>query len=518
MPALAYKPQSRTADPSAWGELSSADQDAVLEYLSRGTPGEGTHYATTPTEISEFQALEDAAAEAREAAPLADLVAGSGAAAQGAKFLPTLAELAPWQIATGGLATFGIGFLIGDTVNRYWLHIGGRGLDNPVPAGSWAVSGYHVFWQPGGPMYEAPAPQDLPAGVYLYHDGNWSYSEAFSDDNPPPRNAPPAPLEGDRYPWVETHGNWDVNGNYLSSSHEYFVRLEPGDPGTTIDQPPRPATPSDDGRVIPWSPPADPASDLADAYKSGPLHGFRKWVCHVLGHGCADPFRSYTVPQCLPTDTYSDCVQRLNDEGLTVHHSRTVIDAHAHLEQAPGTVLKTEPAAGTDVRDDTDVEVALNPDPLPDPADLSSDEHCEEGSPSYGGPVSANDGHAFDIITPPTVSSSTFSTQRGDTNLRRGTVSDPDSEGGYPGWGLAHIIAGHGWASGDDRRTRVAFASGQYERNQRPNIDGWIVIGPTYPGDGGVQCQRLVVVEYGTRSGEPAPKGIITSYGRSLIG
>jgi hypothetical protein len=94
MPALAYKPQSRTADPSAWGELSTADQNAVLEYVSRGTPGEAAHYATTPTELAEVQALEDAAAAAREAAPLADLVAGSGAAAQGAKFLPSLAELA----------------------------------------------------------------------------------------------------------------------------------------------------------------------------------------------------------------------------------------------------------------------------------------------------------------------------------------------------------------------------------------------------------------------------------------
>jgi hypothetical protein len=101
MPALAYKPQSRTADPSAWGELSTADQNAVLEYVSRGTPGEATHYATTPTELAEVQALEDAAAAAREAAPLADLVAGSGAAAQGAKLLPGLAELAPWNIAAG---------------------------------------------------------------------------------------------------------------------------------------------------------------------------------------------------------------------------------------------------------------------------------------------------------------------------------------------------------------------------------------------------------------------------------
>jgi hypothetical protein len=33
-----------------------------------------------------------------------------------------------------------------------------------------------------------------------------------------------------------------------------------------------------------------------------------------------------------------------------------------------------------------------------------------------------------------------------------------------------------------------------------------------------VECERVVIVEYGTFSGEPAPKGIITSYGRSLIG
>jgi hypothetical protein len=157
-------------------------------------------------------------------------------------------------------------------------------------------------------MYSPPAPQNLPAGVYLYHDGNLSYSEAFSDDDPAPRNAPPAPLEGDRYPWVETHGNWDVDGQFHSSFNDYFVRLEPGDPGTTIDQPPRPATPQDDGRVVPWSPPADPASNLASAYGSGPLHGFRKWVCHVLGHGCADPFRATPCRSAYrPTPTTAAC-------------------------------------------------------------------------------------------------------------------------------------------------------------------------------------------------------------------
>jgi hypothetical protein len=201
-------------------------------------------------------------------------VAGSGAAAQGAKFLPSLAELAPWNIAAGAGAAFGIGFLIGDTANRYWLHIGGVGLTNTAPAGAWATSGYHVQWLPAVCIYDPPAPQDTPAGLYLYHDGNWSYGWSFSDDDPHPRDVPPAPMEGYRYPWLETHGNFDADGNYLATSNEYFVRLEPGDPGTTIDQPPRPATPQDDGRVIPWSPPADPASDLASAYGSGPLHGF----------------------------------------------------------------------------------------------------------------------------------------------------------------------------------------------------------------------------------------------------
>jgi hypothetical protein len=522
-PALAYKPQPRVADPSAWTELSPTDQHALLEYLSRGTPVEGTHYATTPAEMAEVQALEDAVAAVTEAQPTADLIAGSGAAAQGAKFLPTLAELAPWQIAAGAAASFGIGFLIGDTANRYWLHIGGVGLENPQPAGWAAVSGYHVWWHPGGPIFSPPAPQDLPAGLYLYHEGNSSNSEAFSDDDPHPYNAPPSPAEGDRHEWLETHGGFDIEGNFLSAPREYFVRLEPGDPGTTIDQPPRPATSQDTGRTVPWVAPADPATELSTAYGSGPLNGFRKWVCYALGHGCANPFRTYIVPHCPPTDTYADCAQRLDDAGLTTHHARTVIDPHAHLEQGPGTVLKTEPAAGSDVRNDTDVEVARNPDPLPSPADLASDPDCELSTPDYTGPVPASAGDAFDVVADPTrVQSQTFASSRGPTVLREGWVTtnffDPDlNRYRYRGFGYRHIRAGHGWSvGGDDPATREALIYGLRSPNNNDQAaDGSIFVGPQYT-RGGQKCQRVVIVDFGTRVGEPAPEGIVTSYARGI--
>jgi hypothetical protein len=55
-------------------------------------------------------------------------------------------------------------------------------------------------------------------------------------------------------------------------------------------------------------------------------------------------------------------------------------------------------------------------------------------------------------------------------------------------------------------------------RNERSVLDGWVYTGSVYLGTGDVQCEWLAIVEYGTRPSEPAPKGIITSFGRSLGG
>ena len=160
-------------------------------------------------------------------------------------------------------------------------------------------------------------------------------------------------------------------------------------------------------------------------------------------------------------------MQRPEDEGLTVHHSRTVIDAHAHREQAAGTVLKTEPAAGTDVRDDTDVEAELDPDPLPDPADLSSDPECEPSSPSYAGRVQETASDVFDALSDDArVQSATFASTRGPTVLREKwaptNVFDSDlNRYRYHGFGYRHIRAGHGWSvSSDDPDTRDALIDG----------------------------------------------------------
>jgi hypothetical protein len=66
------------------------------------------------------------------------------------------------------------------------------------------------------------------------------------------------------------------------------------------------------------------------------------------------------------------------------------------------------------------------------------------------------------------------------------------------------------------RRVGRVVSTGRYFENERSVLDGWVCIGSVYLGTGDVECERVVIVEYGTRPGEPAPKGIITSFGRSL--
>jgi hypothetical protein len=85
------------------------------------------------------------------------------------------------------------------------------------------------------------------------------------------------------------------------------------------------------------------------------------------------------------------------------------------------------------------------------------------------------------------------------------------------GWGYRHIAAGHGWSLDDDAATREALIDGRVRPSQNADAsDGWVFIGPPYPGTGGVICRRDVIVDFGTKAGEPGPKGIITSFARSI--
>jgi hypothetical protein len=84
--------------------------------------------------------------------------------------------------------------------------------------------------------------------------------------------------------------------------------------------------------------------------------------------------------------------------------------------------------------------------------------------------------------------------------------------------GYWHILAGHGWSLADDADTRVALEDPTPLPGTNPNgtDNQRVFYGPKYLGSSGSVCRRVVLVDFGTASGDPGPKGIITSYGANV--
>jgi hypothetical protein len=367
----AYGDHEQATDPAAWSNLSTEDQNALMDFLSRGTPAESAHFAATPDEQAKAQELEDAYSASRSEEAKAALTGDEGAAAQRGNFVPPLDAIhayIPWPILVSpetALFTFDVLLVYHDI--KYALHMGDRDIPDPPPAGTWSTTSYQFSWHSGGAIYSVPAPQNLPPGVYAQHVGPFSSNEAWSDDDPNPRNVPPYPFGGgDRFYWDETHGNYATDGQYLPDSVEYFVRVQPGEAPFAVTERPRPATSDDGGPTVPWAPPSDPRGSLAQGYGAKNLSDFRKWVCHVLGLGCPDPYVGYHVtPDCAGM-TYDACVSALRDVGFMgkVDEEHLTVD-DAYIEGQAGRVTTTRPGPNLSIVEDREFEVFINPDPLP---------------------------------------------------------------------------------------------------------------------------------------------------------
>lgn len=278
---------------------------------------------------------------------------------------------------------------------------------------------------------------------------------------------------------------------------------------------------------------ADPGSEvvegrLREALESGAYPLLNQWLDHRLGGRSPDPLcepvpgaRTIRVPSIMPGQSAADYESCLDTLGLREHVRVTVPVEQAVLAQPARGVVGVEPAEGTSVslESETQITVKANPDPLPDPSELGEPEReCEPSSGEYPVAAPPNDPspEPFDVIEDPSlVERATFLSLHGNTVLRWGSV-ELDMRLGYPrypGWGYQHIKAKHGWARADETATRQALLTSVFEN--RRMTDSWDYVGPEYV-QGGRVCVRLVVVKEGTDSGDPAPKGIYTSYGRPL--
>ncbi len=85
------------------------------------------------------------------------------------------------------------------------------------------------------------------------------------------------------------------------------------------------------------------------------------------------------------------------------------------------------------------------------------------------------------------------------------------------GFGFRKIALKHGWTPADAADTAEALAVGD-KSERRPGSNRWVFRGPTYSpvnplAPENALCTRTVVVDTEQRTGDPAPREIVTSYG-----
>jgi hypothetical protein len=80
----------------------------------------------------------------------------------------------------------------------------------------------------------------------------------------------------------------------------------------------------------------------------------------------------------------------------------------------------------------------------------------------------------------------------------------------FGGWGFRHIAAKHGWSPLDRVETEEALATAEPRSTER----GTYVYESLDSGSGkdGVNCTRRVIVDLAKKQGNPAPRGIVTSF------
>jgi hypothetical protein len=444
----------------------------------------------------------------------------AGVAEEGIGLLPSLADAIP-TIALGAGA-FTLGWHIGGQIDK-WLGIN-------VPEEPTTTESVWLLWIPAGetwPFLTYHEVVRMPYSGYIaFTSGLWGIV-AQSRGGVCPGYGSPTPPDGFTQLswWWNDCFNGYGNPNVPTTAYGFVVK-----PESALAQPLQDYTGQ---HVDEESPPVrDPGVEtverrLQEALESGSYPLLNQWLDHQLGGGSDDPrcepvagARAIDVPSIMPGQTvgdYEDCLDTLE---LTEHVRVTVPVGKAVLAQPARGVVGVDPAEGTSVEleSETQVEIALNPETLPDPSRLDRAEDCALSGGEYPVSPPANDPtpEAFDQITDSAlVERPTFLSLHGSTLLRWGSVSlDTEAEPiDYPGWGYQHVKAKHGWSRADEAATRAALLTSAFPN--RRTADSWDYIGPEYAG-GRVTCVREVVVNHARTGEEPGARGIITSYGRPL--
>jgi hypothetical protein len=165
-----------------------------------------------------------------------------------------------------------------------------------------------------------------------------------------------------------------------------------------------------------------------------------------------------------------------------------------------------------------------DPENYPDPrvTRTKQDHRCDRSTPTYFNPDTGSAHAPFDPYYPWTfaVTNRPPGYDLTDVYLRYGTTDwgptvdptrTPFARDDWLGWGWRKIAAKHGWSELDRSETQLALT--EAAPVPAPDDSGnWDYILPVDPGAGGVSCERIVAVDFRTGDGDPAPRGIVTSF------
>jgi hypothetical protein len=442
----------------------------------------------------------------------------TGASDGGIGLLPDLATAMPEVLF--GAAAFEVGWKVGGKISK-WI-----GVD--VPAKPTGNSQYLYWFRKGSaepfPTYHTREVMPYSGYAVITEGQNGIVAQTTEG-----RCAPPTPPS---FPGDYTVLSWWWNdcfngyGLPLSPMIGYGLVLKPRSVFSNgiLDYANQPYERSSGGLTDPGL--TTVRERLESALSSGSYPLLNQWLDHRLGGPSEDPLcapvegaTTVKLPAIAPGQMPEDYEACLNSLGLRNHVRVTVAEADAVLAQPAGGVVGVEPAEGTTVELTTNpqITIKINPDPLPDASALEDTEGCDRSLPTFPVSVPPNDSNPepFDQITDPSlVASPTFPSTRGNTLLRWGAAEYVGLLRGrpnYSGWGYQHIQARHGWSLADDTDTRSALETTPFASRNERAIDAYVYFGPEYS-QNGLTCVREVLAEYGTATGEPGPKGIITSF------
>ena len=91
-----------------------------------------------------------------------------------------------------------------------------------------------------------------------------------------------------------------------------------------------------------------------------------------------------------------------------------------------------------------------------------------------------------------------------------------DPQNGWQGFGYRKIAAQHGFSREDEISTRVVLSTAAPTPHPT-GINRERFIGDRYAGLDGRPCERVVIIEWAPKPGDPAAEHLITSYGRPVV-